>query len=280
MLATTHDTCMAMGMSQLYWLSFQVLKLLRKAWDRRLMFTVGQSATTGEQGTVVWNEIHHKTEFGSNHSGHGYPDPNYLDNVTMELAIQGVTDSDNETEWHTLRSCCCVTWRNVVWRLCYCWSTANCKILLCYRKQSMMVDPHDACFTSCHIDWVYYSKVIQDNFQIPISVGTALLHWKCSACLEANVTGENRSILQINWTGLLDSSHDAAQNLFVVYHNMPDCEWSHLLAFRFNTKDLYLMMSLNLIVSNFRKLAHYSVIRRITGCNSADSSVIYQKNTL
>ena len=72
-----------------------MLKLLRKAWERRLTFTVGQSVTTGEQGTVVWNEIHHKTEFGSNHSGHGYPDPNYLDNVTMELSIQGVTDSDD-----------------------------------------------------------------------------------------------------------------------------------------------------------------------------------------
>ncbi|KAK1801380.1 hypothetical protein P4O66_023062 [Electrophorus voltai] len=68
----------------------KVLKLLIMAWDRRLIFTIGTSSTTGESDTVVWNEIHHKTEFGSNLTGHGYPDPNYLDNVLTELSAQGV----------------------------------------------------------------------------------------------------------------------------------------------------------------------------------------------
>jgi deltex-like protein len=75
-------------------LHLQILKLLMVAFQRRLMFTVGTSATTGEGDTVTWNEIHHKTEFGSNVSGHGYPDPNYLDNVTAELALKGVTEQD------------------------------------------------------------------------------------------------------------------------------------------------------------------------------------------
>ncbi|XP_051891383.1 probable E3 ubiquitin-protein ligase DTX2 isoform X2 [Pristis pectinata] len=70
----------------------QVLELLKVAWNRRLIFTVGTSSTTGETDTVVWNEIHHKTEKGSNVSGHGFPDPNYLDNVLGELAAQGVTE--------------------------------------------------------------------------------------------------------------------------------------------------------------------------------------------
>uniref|UniRef100_A0A4W5LLK0 E3 ubiquitin-protein ligase n=1 Tax=Hucho hucho TaxID=62062 RepID=A0A4W5LLK0_9TELE len=70
----------------------KVLELLKVAWTRRLIFTVGTSSTTGEPDTVVWNEIHHKTEMMSNVSGHGYPDPNYLDNVLSELASQGVTD--------------------------------------------------------------------------------------------------------------------------------------------------------------------------------------------
>ncbi|XP_056140860.1 probable E3 ubiquitin-protein ligase DTX2 isoform X1 [Lampris incognitus] len=70
----------------------KVLELLKVAWMRRLIFTVGTSSTTGEPDTVVWNEIHHKTEMMSNLSGHGYPDPNYLDNVLSELASQGVTD--------------------------------------------------------------------------------------------------------------------------------------------------------------------------------------------
>ena len=72
----------------------QILKLLMVAFRRKLMFTIGQSATTGESDTVTWNEIHHKTEFGSNVTGHGYPDPNYLDNVTAELALKGVTEQD------------------------------------------------------------------------------------------------------------------------------------------------------------------------------------------
>ncbi|KAM7397614.1 hypothetical protein PAMA_005768 [Pampus argenteus] len=70
----------------------KVLELLKVAWMRRLIFTVGTSSTTGEPDTVVWNGIHHKTEMMSNLSGHGYPDPNYLDNVLSELASQGVTD--------------------------------------------------------------------------------------------------------------------------------------------------------------------------------------------
>ncbi|KAE8624883.1 hypothetical protein XENTR_v10006078 [Xenopus tropicalis] len=69
-----------------------VLELLKLAWARRLIFTIGVSSTTGESDTVVWNEIHHKTEMNSNISGHGYPDPNYMDNVVAELAAQGVTE--------------------------------------------------------------------------------------------------------------------------------------------------------------------------------------------
>ncbi|XP_060942114.1 probable E3 ubiquitin-protein ligase DTX2 [Limanda limanda] len=71
----------------------KVLELLKMAWMRRLIFTVGTSSTTGEPDTVVWNGIHHKTEMMSNLSGHGFPDPNYLDNALSELASQGVTEA-------------------------------------------------------------------------------------------------------------------------------------------------------------------------------------------
>ncbi|XP_029431616.1 E3 ubiquitin-protein ligase DTX4 [Rhinatrema bivittatum] len=67
----------------------KVLRLLLLAWDRRLIFTIG---TSSESDTVIWNEIHHKTEFGSNLTGHGYPDPDYLDNVMSELTTQGITE--------------------------------------------------------------------------------------------------------------------------------------------------------------------------------------------
>lgn len=35
----------------------QVLRLLLVAWDRRLIFSVGTSSTTGESDTVIWNEV-------------------------------------------------------------------------------------------------------------------------------------------------------------------------------------------------------------------------------
>jgi len=67
-----------------------VLQLLILAWERRLTFTVGTSTTTGIENCVIWNEIHHKTLAPA----HSYPDPNYLDNVTAELAAQGISDAD------------------------------------------------------------------------------------------------------------------------------------------------------------------------------------------
>lgn len=93
-----------MCLSLLLFCCLQVLQLLIKAWKRRLTFTVGRSATTGESDTVVWNEIHHKTE-ERNTTGHGYPDPNYLKNVTEELASHGVLDSDNEWFQSTTSFC-------------------------------------------------------------------------------------------------------------------------------------------------------------------------------
>ncbi len=39
----------------------QVEALLRRAFDSRLVFTVGRSSTTGCDDTITWNDIHHKT---------------------------------------------------------------------------------------------------------------------------------------------------------------------------------------------------------------------------
>ena len=38
-----------------------VLRMLRKAFDNNLIFTVGRSYTTGCDNVVTWNDIHHKT---------------------------------------------------------------------------------------------------------------------------------------------------------------------------------------------------------------------------
>ena len=76
-----------------------LLGLLKIAFDRRLTFTVGTSVTTGEQNTVVWNGIHHKTTISGGPTNFGYPDPTYFNRVTEELASKGVNIEDyNEKE--------------------------------------------------------------------------------------------------------------------------------------------------------------------------------------
>lgn len=39
----------------------KVLKLLRKAFDQKLTFTIGRSSTSGVDNIITWNDIHHKT---------------------------------------------------------------------------------------------------------------------------------------------------------------------------------------------------------------------------
>jgi len=39
----------------------EVLAILEKAFRQRVSFVVGTSVTTGEQNTVVWGSVHHKT---------------------------------------------------------------------------------------------------------------------------------------------------------------------------------------------------------------------------
>lgn len=39
----------------------EILQLLQRAFNQKLIFTVGQSHTTGAQGVITWNDIHHKT---------------------------------------------------------------------------------------------------------------------------------------------------------------------------------------------------------------------------
>ncbi|XP_075685117.1 E3 ubiquitin-protein ligase DTX3L-like [Rhinoderma darwinii] len=68
----------------------EILHLLRKAFDQKLIFTVGESRTTGAKDTVTWNDIHHKTSMYGGPAGFGYPDPNYLSRVRDELKAKGI----------------------------------------------------------------------------------------------------------------------------------------------------------------------------------------------
>ncbi|NXN91388.1 DTX3L ligase, partial [Rhinopomastus cyanomelas] len=68
----------------------EILQLLRRAFDQKLIFTVGQSRTTGVQDVITWNDIHHKTSKSGGGTNFGYPDPKYLQRVRSELKAKGI----------------------------------------------------------------------------------------------------------------------------------------------------------------------------------------------
>ncbi|XP_037346085.2 E3 ubiquitin-protein ligase DTX3L-like isoform X1 [Pungitius pungitius] len=68
----------------------EVLGLLKKAFDQKLIFTVGTSVTTGMDNQVTWNDIHHKTSIHGGPQSFGYPDPGYLGRVKEELKAKGI----------------------------------------------------------------------------------------------------------------------------------------------------------------------------------------------
>lgn len=70
-----------------------IVDLLKVAFKRRLVFTLGTSSTSGQENCVVWNDIHHKTSLNRN-DAHGYPDTGYLDRVIDEIKNKGVTAGD------------------------------------------------------------------------------------------------------------------------------------------------------------------------------------------
>ncbi|XP_068558878.1 probable E3 ubiquitin-protein ligase DTX3 isoform X2 [Cebidichthys violaceus] len=68
----------------------RILALLRRAFDQKLIFTVGRSTTSGRNNMVTWNDIHHKTSTHGGPTHYGYPDPEYLSRVQDELKVKGI----------------------------------------------------------------------------------------------------------------------------------------------------------------------------------------------
>lgn len=64
-----------------------VLKLLKIAFDCKLVFTIGDSISTSAKDVITWNDIHHKTSISGEF---GYPDNEYLERVTAELKAKGI----------------------------------------------------------------------------------------------------------------------------------------------------------------------------------------------
>nr|XP_039274592.1 uncharacterized protein LOC120348513 [Styela clava] len=67
-----------------------LLKLLRRAFDAGLTFTIGQSQSSGEDNRIVWNGIPHKTNINGGKHSYGYPDPNYLIELRQTLQFMGI----------------------------------------------------------------------------------------------------------------------------------------------------------------------------------------------
>ncbi|KAM6223950.1 E3 ubiquitin-protein ligase DTX3L [Rhynchocyon petersi] len=68
----------------------EVLSLLHRAFEQKLIFTVGDSRTSGASGVITWNDIHHKTSKKGGPHRYGYPDPAYLKRVKEELKRKGI----------------------------------------------------------------------------------------------------------------------------------------------------------------------------------------------
>ncbi|XP_036739408.2 E3 ubiquitin-protein ligase DTX3L [Manis pentadactyla] len=68
----------------------EVLRLLRRAFEQKLVFTVGDSRVLGLSDVITWNDIHHKTSRQGGPEMYGYPDPNYLKRVKQELKDKGI----------------------------------------------------------------------------------------------------------------------------------------------------------------------------------------------
>ncbi|CAM9500711.1 unnamed protein product [Chrysoparadoxa australica] len=66
----------------------EVLALFRLAFERRLIFRVGTSITTGRINTTVWGSIPMKTS--QDGGEHGYPDGDYFTRVKNALRDKGV----------------------------------------------------------------------------------------------------------------------------------------------------------------------------------------------
>uniref|UniRef100_A0A158R508 E3 ubiquitin-protein ligase n=1 Tax=Syphacia muris TaxID=451379 RepID=A0A158R508_9BILA len=74
----------------------KVLRLFKLAFINRLMFTVGDRET-GRRNVVIFNGIETKSTLKGGPKMSGFPDPDYLPRVKVELAAVGITEQLLET---------------------------------------------------------------------------------------------------------------------------------------------------------------------------------------
>jgi len=70
--------------------------LVRLAFERKLMFSIGTSQTLKADNRIVFGSIHLKTSTIGGTEKHGYPDENYFANLKKELAVKNITEANVE----------------------------------------------------------------------------------------------------------------------------------------------------------------------------------------
>ena len=70
----------------------KVLKLVKVAWKRKLMFTIGYSETRGVDDVIIWNGIEMKTNIKGGRGRYGWPDKSYFKRVLKQLKKKGVRE--------------------------------------------------------------------------------------------------------------------------------------------------------------------------------------------
>jgi len=75
-----------------------VCEMLKRAFEARLLFTIGKSCSTGEDNQILWNFVEHKTNLLGGPSNYGYPDPDYLGRVRLQLASKGIKDDTSPAQ--------------------------------------------------------------------------------------------------------------------------------------------------------------------------------------
>jgi deltex len=74
--------------------SCALLKRLKFAFQHGLTFSVGTSLTSGQDNSVIWKSIPHKTSLAGGASRYGYPDSNYIADCHNELDKLNVPSAD------------------------------------------------------------------------------------------------------------------------------------------------------------------------------------------
>ena len=64
-----------------------IVDMIKVAWERRLMFTIGHSLTRNVDNVIIYNGIHIRTDTTG---AWGYPCATYLETVEEELRLKGI----------------------------------------------------------------------------------------------------------------------------------------------------------------------------------------------